>query len=827
MTVQKLCVHLAVVSWLLGGVVLAQPPAGMAPAHAVPQQKGPAPAIQAAGAPAAKKPVCTESAVKTTALSATSSLADATDCAKTQRDILADSEAALNAALAASGSSPFDKASALQSALKDATEAVSELTAVQTAWGTDSTKSQDAANLKTYVDRLNESLTDATKTLATATQAMAKALTPAPASAAPASAPAKPADTQPCKGPDGKAPATTLADAKKCVQDQATALDQAIVTLNLTLTPKGSVPYQEAESLNAALKTPEAAATQLQAIAQSWAPDSSKASEVDDLNSSLKTLTGKIDEAKRALGAANEQIQTNTGGQLTEIHDLYESAQGSLALAKAQAYSDELGQAAARVEECGAAAGSVAVANLKAALDKAIQAAKDADAAAKADPGKPDAAVQAHKTLNAATDAYDKAVEEVCRNASSRARDKEVEATNRYTRQNGTEVRTIIGFEQTGAVNADAAQNLFMDLFLSHPLAFWHDMGDKSKGERDALGPPLRYFGDIRISSAPQQLNSVLTDNLYALAGSPATLKANQIGQSGDFLVGMTYRFGSFAKPFFRQVGDKERISLNLLVAVGGIGSFAQPSNTPTAYVFPTGTSQQQVDALCNLGLVGLTCTGGSNGVGQTLPAAYSYLAFKPTSHGNQFFRQGYAGVRLASQDACNAYPGSPCNRAGIRLDITFGENEAVTNGTFRHPVWRFESFVPIPIKAGGALDSVIYFFASFYLNADRTNLETQAQEGLQALILQPAPSSWNTATPGTFYVPALPSWRDYYRLGFGIDLLRLITNQTNNSGQKQPATTPPATGTATPTAKTAGQTTPPAPALDAKKKAAKAPTAQ
>jgi hypothetical protein len=270
-----------------------------------------------------------------------------------------------------------------------------------------------------------------------------------------------------------------------------------------------------------------------------------------------------------------------------------------------------------------------------------------------------------------------------------------------------------------------------------------------------------------------------LADVVSGFGGATAKLPTNQIAQSGEFLSGLGYRVGSFAKPFFRSDGDRERISVNLIAAAGAIGSFRNDA-TPTAYKLPDAAAQpQQLQLLCSLlpdmFTPGKDSSGNSTGC-TNAKANYDYLAFRPRIH-NQYFRQGYVGIRLISQDDCVPYLGHSCTRAGARLDATFGENEAVTNGTFRHPVWRFEAFYPINLKDTNPLNGVLYFFGSAYIQTVRSKTSP-----LGNLVLAPADSAFNQFTSKTYYQDALPSFRDYYRLGFGIDFYRLVSNYLNKS---------------------------------------------
>lgn len=533
---------------------------------------------------------------------------------------------------------------------------------------------------------------------------------------------------------------SSLKDAVTCAETQIKNMIESRAAFSSAPSAKGNRPFDKASDLQSAIAEATTAENSLNDAADAWGKDPKRSPDAATLKPFIDELDQSIKNGSQAL-VAMMQAELGITSSQDQIQQIYKGADDHLN----ESY------AAASATKKKAAADLVTTASDNAKADTAAA----ADSKGFTDGTKP------------------------VRKMESAARQAVIEAINEDTRQAGTELRTIVGMEQTGAAGADSTQNFFINFFVSHPLTLWPHTGDTSPEPRDGLGPHWRYFGDVRISSAPQQQNSTLGDLAAGFGGAVTKLPSNQIAQSGEFLAGLGYRVGSFAKPFFRADGDRERIAVYLIAAAGAIGSFSTVT-TPTAYEVPgaagTTPNPQQLQLLCAAEPQMFTLGPGGCTDPKTV-SNYSYLAFKPATT-NQFFSQGYAGFRLISHDDCSAYPSHPCARAGARLDITFGENQAVTNGTFSHPVWRFEGFYPITLKNGNSLDNVLYFFGSAYIQARRPG----PPPAVSQLVLAPAGSNFNAFNSTTYYVPALPSFRDYSRIGFGVDFYRLVTNYLNKS---------------------------------------------
>ena len=96
----------------------------------------------------------------------------------------------------------------------------------------------------------------------------------------------------------------------------------------------------------------------------------------------------------------------------------------------------------------------------------------------------------------------------------------------------------------------------------------------------------------------------------------------------------------------------------------------------------------------------------------------------------DRFYRQYYGGLRVESTQHKHI------------VDVSFGQNEAITGGRFRGTVVRFDSFYALPLTPGNFL----YLFGTAMVRAAPR-----------------APGEGNTGG------------RDSYRIGVGVDFFQML----------------------------------------------------
>ena len=294
--------------------------------------------------------------------------------------------------------------------------------------------------------------------------------------------------------------------------------------------------------------------------------------------------------------------------------------------------------------------------------------------------------------------------------------------------------RAIVGLEQSGASSAKSTQRFFMDLTLSSPLPW---------GKKDQyFGRRLRAWGSARITSVPQQINTGVAEFSGAFAQKVGEVKVNELAHGVEFLAGGEYRLpGSFKTEFGSFGGDvATRFTLSFILGGGGITPFTPRDTLETFKVFRDAPGLPEV------------------------PEGKEFIAFVSPDR-DRFFRQYYAGLRLQTHYFDYENPNVPLKRYPATLDITYGQNEAVTGGRLRGGVIRLEGFFPLPYEGL----KFINLFGTALIKPTRTQIT-------EPLILETAPAG--TAIPADnvflFTVPQIN--RDYYKVGVGIDFMSLIS---------------------------------------------------
>jgi hypothetical protein len=163
--------------------------------------------------------------------------------------------------------------------------------------------------------------------------------------------------------------------------------------------------------------------------------------------------------------------------------------------------------------------------------------------------------------------------------------------------------------------------------------------------------------------------------------------------------------------------------------------------------------------------------------------ANFTYTGFT-TPERRQFYWEYGAGIRLTNLffDKSGVQSGGPA-----MITYSLGQNQSITGGISRGVVQRIEGFFPLTL--GDKFDksvSTLYLFG----RADM-RLATLTQN--TPLILQPAPSTVN-AYDNNVNIIAVPSNRDLYTIGVGVDAVRLVksiasaTTQSKNLSKSAPA---------------------------------------
>jgi hypothetical protein len=151
------------------------------------------------------------------------------------------------------------------------------------------------------------------------------------------------------------------------------------------------------------------------------------------------------------------------------------------------------------------------------------------------------------------------------------------------------------------------------------------------------------------------------------------------------------------------------------------------------------------------------------------------YVGFVPPNR-ERFYRNYGFGVRLTTfdRDLPLAAPAT--------YTLLFGQDEAITGGHLQSVVGKIDVFYPLPISGTGGAYKFVYLFGNANLRLSKaTSIPTFALQNPNANGVTVQPFDPNLA------IITVPSKRDTYRIGAGIDMVNLI--QTIQTKGKQAAT--------------------------------------
>lgn len=348
--------------------------------------------------------------------------------------------------------------------------------------------------------------------------------------------------------------------------------------------------------------------------------------------------------------------------------------------------------------------------------------------------------------------------------------------------------RLLVGFEVAGANRASNSLTPYLDMFFSVPFLRRTECEEKEneqartsciadrtrRAERacdhyedpqqkarciynqtrnqaiNALLPRVSVWGNVRITSVPQQVSNPLVTFAGNFLNPISSGQVNELVQGVEFQAGLEVPI-RFSMPFPSiSPGVVQRATVSLIASAGASDPFRRRD---TSQVFRVNDEARRIF---------------------DIPQGREFIAFVSTDR-DRFFRQYYGGLRFRgyffsenNSDLLQHFPSI--------FDVTVGQNETVTGGRLRGAVLRADGSFPIPFSSA----SYITVFGTAMLKMTRRVRETNP------LILA-APNGF-VAVPGdnVFIQPTPTADRDYYRVGIGINIGELI--RRINEGRSQPA---------------------------------------
>jgi hypothetical protein len=328
-------------------------------------------------------------------------------------------------------------------------------------------------------------------------------------------------------------------------------------------------------------------------------------------------------------------------------------------------------------------------------------------------------------------------------------------------RPGGLIIVPVIGFEQAGASSAQSSQKFFFNFFISRALPL-RNHGYASHDDAGRIfGPKLRWWGDVRIASYPQQVTSGVGVFATGFATQVAQLQVNKLAQAGEFKTGLDYRLSSFPK-FFPSIAapSKERTQLSLVAGFGAISPL-NPAESLEIFKSPPPGSSQRAAFLKQF----------------PSSANFAYTGFT-TPDRDRFYWEYGAGLRLMTFffDEAGLQGASPA-----MVTYSLGQSQLVSGGVNRGIVQRLEAFFPLPL-GNRFKDNDLYLFG-------RVEMRIAAAHQTTPFILEPADATIAGFNPQVNIV-SMRSNRDLYTIGVGVDavkLMKTITLQSNKVSSRAP----------------------------------------
>ncbi|HKW75253.1 MAG TPA: hypothetical protein VJN64_06980 [Terriglobales bacterium] len=359
--------------------------------------------------------------------------------------------------------------------------------------------------------------------------------------------------------------------------------------------------------------------------------------------------------------------------------------------------------------------------------------------------------------------------------------------------------RGVVGLDLSAVSSQTVKQAYFVDFDLLAPFRFFAN-------HNDALEDRWWFWLNPRITSLPKAADfsslSTISETGSFFTNFSSKGSVSDIAQGFDVNGGLEF---ALLKPrdgipwWGEYVNTQARLGISV---IGGAGM-----STPFS-VENTDIISQVNQGICDAfkaqrgetasGPAGLVCTfpsGASNPVivapnpapGPNAPATVQdqFIDFF-TPEQSRFFRRYYAGFRLKTYFFSPDVQGD-CNAARKRcdapydifpgiIDLTVGQDEAVTAGKFRKLLLRAEGVYPLPFYPG------LHIFGSVYTSWAGNNADPPFNF---FAVNSPANGASNDFNTFRFPTPLLN--RDYFRIGIGLDLIQVF--KKDKGGQPSSST--------------------------------------
>ena len=291
---------------------------------------------------------------------------------------------------------------------------------------------------------------------------------------------------------------------------------------------------------------------------------------------------------------------------------------------------------------------------------------------------------------------------------------------------------SMAGVEQGQASGSNRILRLFVDLGVDFPFPYRHN--SQSAAEDGFFGRRLRFWSNLRLTSAPRQFDTTLANAIPAIDGVIQNATLSNVAQAVELVGGLEYRLAETADAHFSIGGTRERFAFHAIAAAGLTSAFDY--GTPV-------TLYKDI---------------------RSPDSSPQYYAIISPTNLSSYPGQYYAGFRWKTF----YFDGNDhlLNIAPSTIDMLFGQEAAGSRPGFV-PTIRVDGFFSFPSQKINFLHFFVTVIAK--LNDPPSSIDPALSPFLQAVAFDP------TVLAGARILTTRGINRDFYRFGAAIDIWRLV----------------------------------------------------
>lgn len=338
------------------------------------------------------------------------------------------------------------------------------------------------------------------------------------------------------------------------------------------------------------------------------------------------------------------------------------------------------------------------------------------------------------------------------------------------TSYGGEITRATIGFEQIGAGGIESTQKYAFDFFISRPVPFRRSRTIPTDPDEFFFGKRLRWWGDVRLASYPQQVTSDAVTFAKDLASSTGKLSTSQLVQSAEFTTGIELRITDVTWAVSGAPDrSRQRFALMAVGGFGAVGPFPAPGDDLPVFDVPKTANSPQAAAFS-----------------KAYPdVTSSYVAFR-TKVPDRFLGNSTIGLRLYTFYAGEGATSKPIQIAPASITVAYGKNELVAPNGGR--AWHVSAYYPFAF--GDRADDktlIVYLFGDVWMAKGAPNFSAP---GFQLSVAKANDKPIPLTDPQVTIITEAPKPRDTYRIGVSLDLIKVWSRLTQSSAN--PPAAPP-----------------------------------